>query len=200
MHLFRFSRKTSKSKDDKTHQVGGICEKRYLYYGFYARGSPNPHLPHQCLLVACEHGSCSLWTETCYHAVNMPPGADGVSRWEFNQRPAAYPGQMLLARFRLATISNFDKFYQILESTPVIQGDPTWRCRHWVKDAVELLRNDGTCLQDSADLTDWDRIWQFAFDYLQIKKRDGRYRTENVNKYSDETPTYDFVHDCEITP
>ena len=81
-----------------------------------------------------------------YHAINPPPG-----QWIYDKIPVdnVRMTAQLLARILIAKVEDLDRLHAILESVPVIQGDPTWRCRSWIADALEAIAKDGKAVGTS---------------------------------------------------
>lgn len=56
----------------------------------------------------------------------------------------------------------------VLRGTPTRQGDPSWNCAWWVKEALEGLKADGRAL--GSCVIEWDRVRDGAMTYCQRKK------------------------------
>jgi hypothetical protein len=62
----------------------------------------------------------------------------------------------LLARILIGKVEDLDRLDTILESVPVVQGDPNWRCKSWIVSAVEAIAKDGKAVGTS--ILDWAKI------------------------------------------
>ena len=68
-----------------------------------------------------------------------------MTGWEYEEVPLAnvQSTNSLLARIVVAKIEDEPRLIQILQTTPVVQNDPTWRCRSWVADVLGRHRAIG---------------------------------------------------------
>ena len=64
----------------------------------------------------------------------------------------------------------------MLRGTPTRQGDPSWNCVWWVKEALEGLKADGRAL--GSCVIEWDRVRDGAMTYCQRKKDQHRFDGE----------------------
>jgi hypothetical protein len=102
----------------------------------------------------------------------------------------------LLGRIVIAKVENEQRLINLLRNLPVVNGDPSWRCRTWVRTALAEIARDGTCVGTSE--LDWNKIEEFARQYIAEKTAAGRYtKAEDMLKPK---PTYDLLERKEIVP
>ena len=80
---------------------------------------------------------------------------------------------ILLARLVIAKITDEDGLISIFRSTPAVQNDPEWRCRHWVAEVLRRIRED--CQVVGTAQLDWAVIEREGRNYVLDKKSQGRY-------------------------
>jgi len=102
----------------------------------------------------------------------------------------------LLARFVIAKVDNEQRLIQLLQNLPVVNGDPTWRCRTWIAQALVEIAKDGQCVGSSQ--LDWKTIEAFARQYVADKTAAGRYA--NAQDLLLPKPTYDLLEGKETVP
>ncbi|RMZ80304.1 hypothetical protein DV738_g2803, partial [Chaetothyriales sp. CBS 135597] len=100
----------------------------------------------------------------------------------------------LLVRIRIAKITDERRLVALLRRLPVVQDDPSWRCRTWVANALAEIARDGKCV-GTAEL-DWSRIEAAARGYVADKAASGRY--ESGADMTKPKPTWDMVENKEI--
>jgi hypothetical protein len=102
------------------------------------------------------------------------------------------------------------KLYEVtasLRSVPLIQGNPNWTCRIWVKEALAKLDADAILepapnrIPQQRGIRDWDAIEQECRRYVAKKKVAGRWSNPGVAaKFNfNEVPTYDMLHGRETS-
>jgi hypothetical protein len=84
----------------------------------------------------------------------------------------------LLARILIGKVEDLDRLDTILESVPVIQGDPNWRCKSWIVSAVEAIAKDGKAVGTS--ILDWAKIEELGRRYVTEKTAAGRYNERSL--------------------
>jgi hypothetical protein len=95
----------------------------------------------------------------------------------------------LLARIVVGKIEDESRLVEIFRSIPVVQGDPNWRCRTWVAQALDAIAKDGKAVGTS--VLDWARIERTARDYVRQKTAAGRYgRNADMSMPK---PTWDMI-------
>ncbi|KAL2176947.1 uncharacterized protein P884DRAFT_292594 [Thermothelomyces heterothallicus CBS 202.75] len=102
----------------------------------------------------------------------------------------------LLARVLIAKIENEGRLAEILRKVPAVQGDPNWRCRTWLANALAAVEADGKAV-GTAEL-DWTKIERVARDHVPKKRSRGRYMAEEDLKQP--KPTWDMIEGKEIIP
>jgi hypothetical protein len=102
----------------------------------------------------------------------------------------------LLARIVIAKVEDQKRLVAILESLPIVQDDPNWRCRTWVASALEAITKDGKAV-GTAELS-WEKIETFAREYVARKHANGRYGRDNDMRKA--KPTYDLMTGEETIP
>lgn len=134
-----------------------------------------------------------------FHITNpIRPGSQ--VEWKYECRPitSGKTTRSSLARITIGKILDFDALKRILEHVPVRQGDPNWRCRQWVRDAVAALANSTGVIGTSVDLKDWAFIEGEVTQYGKGKTLAGRYSKEGFDQSV--LPTYDLIARKEVVP
>lgn len=102
----------------------------------------------------------------------------------------------LLARIVIAKVENEQRLLELLRNVPVVNGDPNWRCRTWVAQALTEIAKDEKCVGSSQ--LNWETIEAFSRQYVGQKTASGRYtKLEDVLKPK---PTYDLINGKESVP
>lgn len=78
------------------------------------------------------------------------------------------PERMLLARVVVANVVDRNGLLTILRSTPVRQGLEGWNCVAWVREALELLREDGRVLGTAR--VEWTVVRNAVMEYIGRKR------------------------------
>ena len=123
--------------------------KRRMYIAYYHR-TPTPSLPvpfHTSLLMTPKKPDTMDTAKQSrrYHVVDrVAPGEVAEAYWVFEARPAYARSNKLAGILLLGkvpqSISN-DDIEGILRSVPMkatVAEDRSWRCRHWVWDAMTV--------------------------------------------------------------
>jgi hypothetical protein len=109
----------------------------------------------------------------------------------------AVPSNNALVRILVAKLepSMRDKMEEVLAKVEVVQGDPQWNCRTWLKTAIEELMREGII----ARKWDWEELESKALWYVQMKGNEGRFRAVAQGGTFDGTgiPTYDLPQNLE---
>jgi hypothetical protein len=122
----------------------------------------------------------------------------GSSQWYYNvQKITTQATQMLLVRVIFAKVEDMAQLNRTLAAVPVVQNDPSWTCRIWVKDAIAALEADRKSL--GTKVTDWETLENWAKEYVRAKIDAGRFSGPG-NWDSRFPPTYDLMEDKEIIP
>ncbi|KAL9103654.1 MAG: hypothetical protein Q9163_001313 [Psora crenata] len=153
-------------------------DKDRLYDALYARGAAST-MPggedayHWSLMTGPrkeDRGSRGLR----YHAKDKSR-ASGQSVWEFEERglTVGMATQMLLVRILVGKVDKSNRLRDILRRVPVVQGDRSWNCVIWVKNALEALQKDGKAMGTCQ--LDWKIIRDTSMRYIQHKKKQHRF-------------------------
>ena len=143
---------------------------------------------------------------TKYHVKNTLSSIEGrqvTDRWHYETKsiPDVTQEHLLLARFIIAkVIAPEDTIDDIIGAVPITQVDflglPTdpspFTCRTWAQAAVEGLKRQGVV----AGLDDWEVIQEKAVEYVERKKKEGRWRAGRLGKV--EVPMLDLLTGKEI--
>lgn len=125
-----------------------------------------------------------------FHAKNTI-SEEGVSVWEFQERESSLTAtSMILVRVMIAKVKNRDRLISILRNVPIRPDVPGWNCVEWLKEALELLENDGKAL--GTRVTEWRTVRNAAMDYCQRKKDEHRFDGEAQFDMTI-VPTYDLL-------
>jgi hypothetical protein len=104
---------------------------------------------------------------------------------------------MLLARVMIGKVVDGARLSVTLAAVLLVQDDPAWTCRIWVRDAIAALEADGKSL--GTRVTDWERIEQMSTTYVAQKRKQGRYDGSGTWK-AGTVPTYDLLEEKETIP
>ena len=128
-----------------------------------------------------------------YHVKNNP-----LKVWEYEEELLrnVKNATNLLGRIMIAKVEDDDRLVGIFRETPVVQGDPNWRCRSWIKDALGNLAADPRAVGTSN--LDWDKIEEVGRSYIGNKTAEGRYGT--AAQLDDPKPTWDLLSQTEVFP
>jgi hypothetical protein len=100
----------------------------------------------------------------------------------------------LLARVLIAKIENEDRLGDILRNIPVVQGNPNWRCRTWLANALAAIKADDKAVGTSQ--LNWVKIEKAAREYVAGKVASGRYMQDALKP----KPTWDMIEEKETVP
>ena len=105
--------------------------------------------------------------------------------------------QMLLVRITIAKVKDTNQVNRNLSAVPVVQNDPNWTSRIWVKNAIAALESDRKSL--GTRVTDWETLENGAKDYARAKIDAGRFSGPGDwdIRY---VPTYDLLQGRETIP
>lgn len=129
---------------------------------------------------------------TRHHAVN--PAHIG---WIYEGTPLSNVKvtAQLLARILIAKVEDVDRLTAIFKSVPLVQDDPSWRCRSWIASALEAIAKDGKAVGTSE--LDWTKIEEFGRRYVAEKTAAGRYREGDLQG---PRPMWDMLENKEMIP
>lgn len=104
---------------------------------------------------------------------------------------------MLLGRIMIAKVTDNAQLRSTLAAVPIVQDDPSWTCRIWVKNAIAALEADGKSL--GTRNTNWTTIEQTANNYIGQKRQQRRY--DGSGSWAPGTvPTFDLLENKETIP
>lgn len=175
-----------------------VSNKPRLYVALYAQGgdeSIRPRRFHWALLVCPKDDKGTAYR---YHVINtLQPGVVGQV-WRFEARPLAqFSTQLLLTRTLVAKIERPQDVERGLSSVPIVQGNPNWTCRIWVREAIQQLGHDGVL--GHSKITDWNAIEDACREYAESKFAIHRWRDEPNGRWvPGQTATYDLLQRKEI--
>src|SRR5579862_5092857 len=107
-----------------------------------------------------------------YHVRNLP-GENASIYWEYEMRRIRSKGtRNSLVRIHISKIDprNVERMEEALADVELIQDDPSWTCRSWVRDAVAELGRQGLIRR-----WDWSTLESKALWYVQKKIDEGRF-------------------------
>lgn len=177
--------------------------KGLVYVALYFRNSQAPSDSyHWAILVESKSSLTRTFETRQYHVKNtVQPGVSGQP-WVFEESKL----EDSITRFRLLTrvlvgrVKKLGDLSACLRSVPLIQGDPNWTCRMWVRDALAKLDAD-TIFEPQRRIHDWDATEKQCRRYVEEKKAAKRWRTSNAGVASNLNgiPTYDMLQGRETT-
>lgn len=133
-----------------------------------------------------------------YHAKDKSGGPGQPSVWEFEERlMVARRSAMLLAPILVGKVKNQRQLEDVLRDVPVVQGDKSWNCVIWVKNALEALQRNGKAVGTST--LDWNTVRAASMQYIQQKKDQHRYDGKAEFDTS-KTATFDLLEGQEMIP
>jgi hypothetical protein len=151
--------------------------KPRVYLALYARPK-YPNTYHYALHVSpkLEDPNPGTLCAMKYHSKNILQNADGVVSipWIYAAEPInPNSDARLLVRVLLGKVTDQKRFEALMESVPVIQDDPSFRCVEWVQTAVEKLA--GSDVVKCSGKLEWDTVKRTALDFVERKKKEGRF-------------------------
>lgn len=128
-----------------------------------------------------------------YHVKN-----NALTGWEYEELSLknVRKTNTLLARILIAKVEDDGRLEEVFRTTPLVQGDPNWRCRTWVAQVLVRIISDGNIVGTSQ--LDWQAIEQTAREYVAKKKSAGRY--ENAADLVGPRLTWDMLENQETVP
>ena len=190
-------------------------QKVSVYVSLYFRNSQVPlDSYHWAILVETKLSSLRGGTSSIqqYHVKNtMQPGVSGRP-WVFEESPLKDSStrfrlltRVLVARVKKSKLRNLSAS---LRSVPLIQNNPNWTCRIWVKEALAKLDADAILEPEPKSnnlqqrgIRDWDTIETECRRYIAEKRVAGRWLNPGVaaNFNFNEVPTYDMLQGRETS-
>ncbi|KAI1941145.1 hypothetical protein LOZ66_001653 [Ophidiomyces ophidiicola] len=149
--------------------------KDRVYVALYACGGNEPNMYHWAIIVGPKKEG------------------DGKLGYRYHVKHTA----MLLGRIMVAKVTDGAQLHRCLAAVPIIQNNPEWTCRTWVKDAVASLEADGKSL--GIRVTNWEEIEKTANEYIGTKRQQRRYDGSGPWKLRT-VPTFDLIQKKETIP
>ncbi|KAK1772794.1 hypothetical protein QBC33DRAFT_442485 [Phialemonium atrogriseum] len=172
-----------------------VSDKNRLYIALYPSGISNnkERKYHWGFLIGPKIENQDQVPGICCHVKNRPVGG-----WIYSeeQLPDVRCISNLLARILIAKIEDDKRLLNILRTIPIIQDDPSWRCRTWIKNALAEMGRDGMAVGTSK--LDWQKIEVTARKYVEDKTAAGRYEREV--DLAKPRPTWDMIGNRESVP
>ncbi|CAG9944990.1 unnamed protein product [Clonostachys rosea f. rosea IK726] len=165
-----------------------VGNKNRLYIALYPSGvvGNEERKYHWGFLIGPKDESYPPVAGTRYHVKHHPLGGWIYEEADLRNVQAT---NNLLARIVIAKIADEDRLINILRRNPVVNGDPEWRCRSWVAQALATIAEDGRSV-GTAQL-DWGKIERVARKYVRSKTESGRYAV--IGDPKQPKPTYDML-------
>ncbi|KAH9224094.1 hypothetical protein DL95DRAFT_517353 [Leptodontidium sp. 2 PMI_412] len=103
-----------------------------------------------------------------FHVKNTP-----TNGWVYEEKSVGdvRSTNTLLARIIIAKVEDEKRLINLLQNLPIVNGDPNWRYRSWVAQALTEIARDGKCVGTSE--LDWRKIEAFAREYVAKKRQLG---------------------------
>ena len=97
---------------------------------------------HWAFLIGPKLEDKEIVTGIKYHVKNDFHG------WIYEEieEPNVRHNVRLLARIMIAKIENSERLVTIIRQVPLVQADPSWRCRTWMMNVVTAISTDRSCL------------------------------------------------------
>lgn len=169
-----------------------VSDKDRLYIALHARSGPGYHWS----LITGPKVEDQDAQGKRFHAKETMNAAVGRYQWEYETTNIRLtPERQVLVRIMFAKVINPARLVEVMSRVASHQDIPTWRCRHWVRDAIAALKVDGQVL-GSANL-DWTDLETTANWYVELKKSQHRFDGK-VEWDTNVVPTYDVLARKEI--
>jgi hypothetical protein len=177
-------------------------KRHVLHVALYARGGirdANGNLTYHWAFIVSEANETfeNINNGTKYHVLNTMVAETGTDPWRFEKKSLSENGAgLLLIRVTIAEVLDYDRLVQVLEGLPVRQGDPSFNCRTWLRDATKAL-DEGDCLGER--VMDWEAIEAQTRKYVGEKMAVGRWKREGEWDIK-MTATWSMLEGREIFP
>jgi hypothetical protein len=128
--------------------------------------------------------------------------------YEEQDVPTTPPAQMGLVRIAVCKVVDEDRLLAILRALPIPDDDHFYNCLSWVREAFQVLHDDGKAIKSYLDADDWNDVEACARKYCKRKRDAGRFQDQvggddehlpvlwDVKKI----PTFNFWENRETTP
>ncbi|MCJ1485226.1 hypothetical protein MMC06_005400 [Schaereria dolodes] len=171
-------------------------DKDRIYVALYARGGQDPNTYHWAIIVGPKN-EVEGGRGFRYHArQKLDPATPGRYVWHYEVLGIPLEQtSMLLARVIVGKVTNEVQLATTLAAVPLVQDNPAWTCRIWVRDAIAALEADGRSL--GTRVTGWQKIEQAANAYIAQKRQQRRYDGTGTWKMG-LVPTYNLLIEKEV--
>lgn len=169
-----------------------VANKPRLYVTLFAHGASTTTY-HWALTLSPKIEDEESHTESTRYHVKNEVNTHGAVIWKYEKKFIGSTRTLqVLARILVDKIEPRDvqKLGAVFENVPLVQDDPNWTCRIWVRDALNALVEAG--LGKYFKQSTWDDVENTSRWYVQKKKDEGRYRREYSGDRST-IPTYDYI-------
>ncbi|KPM45248.1 hypothetical protein AK830_g1293 [Neonectria ditissima] len=172
-----------------------VSNKKRLYVALYPSGvvGNEERRYHWGFLVGPKVEDREVVRGMRYHVKN--PISQGWVYEEVELRNVRTTGN-LLVRIVIAKVTDEKRLAEILQSVPIVQNDPNWRCRTWVANALTAVKEDGKAVGTS--MLNWEEIESVARWYAGEKTKTGRFK--DIALASLPKPTWDLLENRELVP
>lgn len=179
--------------------------KPRLLLGLYARPK-HPGTYHYALFITPRIKSPGKrLAASKYHVKNTIQIIDDqVSQpWQLEQfsTPDISHDPRLLICVVIGKIVSLDMVEKLISQTPVYQVDHpdvekarSFDCLSWVRDALDRVRLSGAV----SSLSDWETIYKGALEYVDSKKKEGRWDAGRACDDAHRIPVLDLLTGCEL--
>ncbi|KMP01168.1 hypothetical protein DIZ76_011384 [Coccidioides immitis] len=169
--------------------------KDRLYVAVYFHKHPGVY--HWAFVVSPKDETDARGKTTRYHVTNKILSCDGEPKATWQYEKSLLLEADMAKLLALVLVGKVEKSGQELEDSlqkvPVVQDDPSWRCRTWTTSAMAQLAQDNILSKSS--VTDWAVIETECRAYASKKEVEGRYEAITTT-----VPTYDLMARKEIVP
>lgn len=155
--------------------------KDRLYIALYARGgdsimSGGEDKYHWALLVGPKNEHVHSKGKR-FHVKETMMNVNGRTRtqWVFEERDIGMnPTAMILVRIMIGKVTSMERVMAVLRGVPIRDNQSGWNCVWWVKEALDMLRQEGRALSRTS-VTGWARVRATAIWYVKSKEREHRF-------------------------
>ncbi|KAL8713681.1 MAG: hypothetical protein Q9220_002207 [cf. Caloplaca sp. 1 TL-2023] len=169
-------------------------DKDRLYVALYARGGtahlePGSDERYHWALLTGPKEEMSTSRGMRYHARDSIHGD-----WRYEEKDiGSATSMMLLGRVVVAKVVDNARLQAAFRGVAIVQGDKSWNCVAWVRQALEALKADGKAVGTSQ--LEWEVVRKTAMDYLARKTAQHRYDGLAPDGRFDmeKKPTYDLL-------
>ncbi|KAI1480122.1 hypothetical protein F4774DRAFT_409280 [Daldinia eschscholtzii] len=171
-----------------------VSNKKRLYVALYPSGirGDETRKYHWAFLIGPKNEDKKEVSGGRYHVKNPA----GIWIYEDQSLKNIKSTINLLARVRIAKITDETRLLDIFRNTPIVQNDPDFNCRSWLIDALSRVADDGKAV-GRAEL-EWEKIEQTARGYVGEKAASGRY--DMGQDMAAPKPTWDLLEEKELVP